>query len=95
MMKKPNIKNLRVDMEQTMKIRQLMADTKKIKITLCLDEDSLDKLKAMANEKGSKYQTLLNHILRLYLANEHTIEERVEKLEEELKRIKSKLAKAA
>jgi len=94
-MKKPNIKNLKVDWAQTMKIRQMMADTKKIKITLCLDEDSLEKLKRMANENGSKYQTLLNHILKQYLANEETIEDRVTKLEQELKHVKSKLAKAA
>lgn len=94
-MKKPNIKNLRESPETTKKIRQMMANTKKIKITLCLDKDSLDKLKIMAEENGSKYQTMLNHILKLYLASENTIEERVEKLEEELKRIKIKMAKAA
>jgi len=94
-MKKPNIKNLKVDMEQTMKIRRMMAKTKKIKITLCLDEDSVEKLRRMAAEKGSKYQTLLNHILRLYLTNDVTLEVRVTRLEEELKKIKSRLAKAA
>jgi predicted DNA binding CopG/RHH family protein len=94
-MKKPNIKNLRENPEMTQKIRQMMANTKKIKITLCLDEDSVEKLRQMAAEKGSKYQTLLNHILRLYLANDVTLEARVTRLEEELKRIKTKLAKAA
>jgi len=94
-MKKPNIKNLKVDMEQTMKVRKLMASSKKRKITLCMDEDSLDKLRHIADEKGSKYQTLLNHILKMYLANDTSMEERVTKLEEELKRIKNKLAKAA
>jgi len=94
-MKKPNIKNLRVDVEMTKKIHEMMENTKKIKITLCLDEDSVEKLKRMAKEKGSKYQTLLNHILRLYLANDIPMETRITKLEEELKRIKNKLARTA
>jgi len=41
------------------------------------------------------FVSLLNHILKQYLANEETIEDRVTKLEQELKHVKSKLAKAA
>ena len=94
-MKKPNIKDLKVDMEQTMKVRKLMASSKKRKITICIDKDALYKLKNLAEKKGSKYQTMLNHILKEYLSNDISIEDRLTKLEAELKRIKSKLAKAA
>lgn len=94
-MKKPNIKNLREDPEMTQKIRQMMASSPKIKITICVDKDALYKLKNLAEKNGSKYQTMLNHILKEYLSNDTSIEDRLTKLEEELKRIKNKLSKAA
>jgi uncharacterized protein (DUF4415 family) len=82
-------------MDQTTKIRQMMANTKKIKITFCIDADSLEKLKNMASERGSKYQTLLNYMIRMNLANESTLEDRVNKLEDEINILKGKIKKAA
>ena len=94
-MKKPNIKYLKEDPEMTQKIRQMAASSDKIKITICIDKKALYRLKNLAEKNGSKYQTMLNHILKEYHANDVTIEERLTKLEEELKRIKNKLSKAA
>lgn len=39
----------------------------KVRITTMLDADVLEALKSMAEEKGIKYQTLLNKIARSYV----------------------------
>ena len=38
----------------------------KVRITTMIDEDILLALKKIAKEKGQKYQSLLNHILRAF-----------------------------
>lgn len=39
----------------------------KIRITTYMDKEVLETLKGLANDSGSKYQTILNQILRDYL----------------------------
>jgi uncharacterized protein (DUF4415 family) len=39
----------------------------KVRVTTMLDEDVLQGLKGIAEEKGVKYQTLLNRIVRSYV----------------------------
>ena len=53
----------------------------KAKITTWVDEDVLFRLKEKAKDEGSKYQTLLNQILREHLFEEESIVKRVLKLE--------------
>jgi uncharacterized protein (DUF4415 family) len=90
-MKKPKISDLRVDPVQTNKIREMAAKATKIKVTFNLDSDLVNKLKALADETGGKYQTLLNRILREALTNQMTIVERMRRLEQEIRELKNKL----
>lgn len=54
----------------------------KIRITTYLDCDVLDTLRQLAGHAGSKYQTLLNHILREYLLGQQTgLLARIDRLE--------------
>ena len=54
----------------------------KIRITTYLDEEVLDKLRAMAKKSGGKYQSTLNQVLRHYLLEEEQdLITRIEKLE--------------
>jgi predicted DNA binding CopG/RHH family protein len=54
----------------------------KIRVTTFLDEDVLGALKEMAEKSGTRYQTLLNQLLRQSLiGGGGTILERLEKLE--------------
>lgn len=54
----------------------------KIKITTYIDEDILVALKQRAAETGSKYQTLMNQLLRLaLLGGQKDIFERLKRLE--------------
>jgi hypothetical protein len=65
----------------------------KVRITTMIDEDALNTLKKLADAQGQKYQTLLNHIVRSYVAKKigkpakQLSEERVRKIvREELRR---------
>lgn len=54
----------------------------KVRITTYLDDDVLKKLREVADNSASKYQSVLNQILRDYLLEEKTgLLARIEKLE--------------
>ena len=58
------------------------AKNAKIRITTYLDEEVLDKLRAMAKKSGGKYQSTLNQVSRHYLLEEEQdLITRIEKLE--------------
>jgi len=90
-MKQPNLSDVRIDRAGTRKIR--MAEKKGfIKITINIDQDSLSLLRAMADETGVPYQRLLNTLLKESLKGKDTIESRIGRIEQELKKVKRKLA---
>ena len=54
----------------------------KVRITTYIDKDVLDSLQTRAKKEKSKYQTLLNKILRDFLMNDQNgIEQRLSRLE--------------
>jgi uncharacterized protein (DUF4415 family) len=60
-------------------------DSKNVKerITIWLDEDILDGFRQRAKEEGTKYQSLINQILREAL-KQPSLKERVSRLEKKL-----------
>lgn len=91
----PKIKNLKIDEEATLKIRESMKKSKKIKITVNLDEETLLELKKRSIDTGIPYQTLLNRLLKEVLDkgdNKHTYSYRLNKLEKEVAQLKKKLS---
>lgn len=57
-------------------------DNAKVRITTYLDDEVLKELRELAEKSGSKYQTVLNQILRDYLFDEKRgLVGRIEKLE--------------
>ena len=54
----------------------------KVRITSFIDGDILVELKARAEQQGTKYQTLLNQLLRQVLKDSASVTERLKKLEE-------------
>jgi uncharacterized protein (DUF4415 family) len=46
---------------------EFLPQNTKVRVTTMLDEDVLQGLKHIAKEKGVKYQTLLNKIIRSYV----------------------------
>jgi predicted DNA binding CopG/RHH family protein len=91
-MKQPKLNNLVIDRKGTNRMRAKMAKTKKVKITINVDEDSLESLKDMALETGVPYQKLLNRVLREGLSQRGSSESRLERIEKELEKLKKKVA---
>ena len=69
-----------------------MAKKKSIKITINIDADSLLTLKGIARDTGVPYQRLLNRLLKQGLKTRETIETRLNRLEQELKKMKRAFA---
>jgi len=91
-MKPPKLSSLRIDKVGTAELRAEMAKKKSIKITINIDADSLLTLKGIARDTGIPYQRLLNRLLKQGLKTRDTIETRLNRLEQELKKMKREFA---
>jgi predicted DNA binding CopG/RHH family protein len=91
-MKEPRLKDLVIDDKGTRQIRRKMAIARSVKITINIDKDSLDILRAKAAETGVPYQRLLNQILNRALQNDTHTESRLDRLEREITRLKKIVA---
>jgi predicted DNA binding CopG/RHH family protein len=91
-MKQPKMSNLKIDQAGTQKMRKKMASAKKVKITINFDSDILLELKDLAGKSGIPYQTLINRMVREAINQKADELSRLDKLEEEVKKLKAKLA---
>ena len=91
-MRQPKLSNLKVDVRGTRAMRRAATKSKKVKITINIDEDSLSHLRNRSNNTGVPYQRLLNQVLKEALKGEEAVENRLEKLERELNRLKKNVA---
>jgi uncharacterized protein (DUF4415 family) len=87
MMREPKIKNLKFNKEMTKKIKEAIKKDK-IEIIFKMDKDLMAKLKEISKEQGTKYQTVMNNILRQSLSSKNTLKDRLTNLEKEVKKIK-------
>jgi predicted DNA binding CopG/RHH family protein len=91
-MRQPKLADLKIDTAGTEKVRTALARKKSIKITINIDAESLFTLKEIARDTGIPYQRLLNTLLKDSLKQKETTESRLDRLEQELKKMKRKLA---
>jgi predicted DNA binding CopG/RHH family protein len=92
-MKKPNLKNLKLDAAETKRIHKSMALQRSIKITININSEILAKLKDIAEESGIPYQRLINRILAENLSSKlSNNSERLDRVERELAALKRKIA---
>ena len=91
-MKQPKMSDLVIDRKGTKRMRAEAARTKKIKITINIDQDSLEALRDMAGTTGASYQKLLNQILKEGLRMRGESESRLDRIEKELAQLKKKVA---
>ena len=91
-MRKPKIKNLRVDSAETKNIRGAMARQKSVKITININAETLSKLRSLADESGIPYQRLINRTLTESLHGKSSAESRLARIEKELHLLKKKVA---
>ena len=73
------------------RMRAEAAKTRKIKITINIDQDSLEALRKIAGQSGASYQKLLNQILREGLGGRSSADSRLDRIEQEIARLKKKL----
>ena len=73
-------------------MRKMMTKTKKIKITVNVDEDLLAELRKMAEATGTPYQSLLNKVLKDAVMVKKDEGSRLDRLEREVERLKKKIS---
>jgi predicted DNA binding CopG/RHH family protein len=91
-MKKPKMSDLEVDRLGTLKMRSVMARSKKIKITINIDDDIIGALKRISKKTGVPYQSLMNSLLRIAVSEKEAEVSRLDRLESEVARLKKKLS---
>lgn len=94
-MKQPRLSDLNIDTKGTKALRKMMAKTKKtkkIKITVNVDEDLLTELRQMAEDAGAPYQSLLNKVLKDAVMGKKAEGSRLDRLEREVERLKKKIS---
>jgi len=88
-MKEPHRKDLRLKTKETKQIRKIAKKSKKVKITINLDLDSLDVLKSISGKTGVPYQRLLNQLLKDALKVQQESGSRLDRVEKEIRKIKA------
>lgn len=91
-MKQPNLHHLRIDRVASGKIRAALSKKKRVTITVNLDTDSLKALKTLSSKTGIPYQRLLNTVLTTNITQQESIQSRLNRLEQELRKIKRHVA---
>jgi len=91
-MKQPSLENLKENKKRASQIKSQITQSKQIKITINVDEKSLKTLKKMSGESGVPYQRLLNQYLKDAIEKKKGAESRLNKLEREVKKLKTQMA---
>ena len=91
-MKQPNFRQLRIDRVATKKIHAALSKKKRVTLTVNLDTDSLKALKTLSSKTGIPYQRLLNRVLTTNVTQQESIQSRLNRLEQELRKIKRHVA---
>ena len=91
-MKQPKLSDLEIDSKATKRTRSRIAKTKKIKITINIEEDILSAVREEADSSGIPYQNLVNRLLADALDEKKTDTKRLDRLEKEVKSLKKKLS---
>lgn len=91
-MKQPKLSEMILDKKGTKRMRTKASKTNKVKITINIDLENIESLKALALKSGASYQKLLNQILTEGLSRKLDSESRLDRLEKELEKLRKKLA---
>lgn len=80
------------DRKSTARVRAGAVKTKKIKITINVDQDSIEALREIAGKSGAPYQKVLNQVLKEGLKKRQISDSRLERIEKEIAQIKKIIA---
>ncbi|MGE3154474.1 MAG: hypothetical protein AB7G48_17905 [Nitrospiraceae bacterium] len=87
-MREPKLERLKVDEAGTAKLRAAFARQKAVRITINIDSSSFRGLRQAARQTGVPYETLLGRLLITGQHRRATMESRLNRLEQEVKRMK-------
>lgn len=87
-MKQPNLNRLTIDRTATRKLRAALAKNNRVTITVDLDTNSLQALKTLSTKTGIPYQRLMNQLLTAGATRAGSVQARLDRLEQELRKIK-------
>jgi len=91
-MKQPDLSHLKIDRGATKKIRTALSKRNRVTITVSLDTEGLKALQTLSKKSGIPYQRLLNTVLTSNLTEQESIQSRLDRLEQELRKIKRHVA---
>ena len=91
-MKQPNLNNLTIDYPGTQKLRSQIKRTKKIKITINIDERSLTLLKKISGQSAIPYQQIVRQVLERTAIEKGDAKSRLDRIERELKKLQRQIA---
>ena len=87
-MKQPSLGHLKIDRVATKKIRAALSKKKQVTLTVHLDSDSLKALTTRSRNTGIPDLRLLNTLLTTNFTQQESIQSRLNRLEQELRKIK-------
>jgi Zn-dependent M16 (insulinase) family peptidase len=85
--KQPNLGDLAIDHAETRKIRSQLNKTKRIKITINIDERSLTVLRKISRRSAAPYLRLLDQALKERGIEKGETKTRLDRIEKELKKM--------
>ena len=91
-MKQPHLSHLTIDRVATKKIHTAPSKKNRVTITVNLDMESLKALQTLSKKNGIPYQRLWTTVLTSNLTQQESIQSRLNRLEQELRKIKRRVA---
>jgi hypothetical protein len=91
-MRQPKLNDLTIDAAGTRKLRSQLTKTKRIKITINIDEQSLTFLRKVSRQSAPPYLRLLNQVLKQRTTYTGETRARLDRIERELKKLKRQIA---
>ena len=91
-MRQPKLNDLTIDLAGTRKLRSQLAKSKKIKITINIDEQSLTFLRKVSRQSAPPYLRLLNQVLKEGTTYTGETRARLDRIERELEKLKRQIA---
>jgi hypothetical protein len=91
-MRQPKLSDLTIDPAGTRKLRSRLTKTKKIKITINIDERSLTFLRKVSHQLAPPYLRLLNQVFKQGPTYTDETKARLDRIERELQKLKRQIA---
>lgn len=90
-MKQPNLRQLKIDRAGTTTMKKALRK-KRVTITINLNAADLHRLNTRSKKSALPYQRLLNTLITTTVSQQESIQSRMDRLEQELRKVKRHVA---